>query len=183
MATWERIGSMEQFWQLAETMEQGFLFAMLTDEVVLERWPLSEEGKKNFRAGERKLLDIRIFNQERELRMFRGNVGGAFRGRALEDGTDARGGRRRSAECRNEEFRDEEFWDEEQYLDIDTERSETLFAREGMVQTAGGGRYRLPLEGFVNAKIRIRNYLDYYEETGQAYVKDWRLTDLFQEEG
>ena len=182
----EKIETMETFWTRAEGMSEGFLFAMLTDEIVFERWPLAPDEKKAFPEKEGKLLDIRIFNEERELRMFRGDIGGRLRGRMQEEtGRTSDTGE----DCHMEQAFDTgedsdtlEYFDEEQYLDIDSACSRELFAREGKVQATGGGRYRLPLAGFENAKIKIRNYLGYYEETGQAYVRDWRLVSLFQEE-
>ena len=39
----ERIETMEQFWMQGETVEDGFLFAMFTDEIVWESWPLEPE--------------------------------------------------------------------------------------------------------------------------------------------
>lgn len=140
----EKIGTMEMFWTQAETMWEGFLFAMLTDEVVFERWPLAPDRKEAFRKKEGKLLDIRIFNEQKELRMFRGDMGGTLRGRVREDKERA--------------LDKSEYFDEEQYL-------------------------ALPPAGFTDAKIKIRNYLAYYEETGQAYVRDWRLAGLFRERG
>ncbi len=92
----ESIETMEKFWQLSDQIKQGFLFAMLTDQIVWKRWP--------------------------------------------------------------------------------------LFQKNSLVRATGGGCYELPLKGFQDAKIRLRNYLGYYEESGQAYVRDWRLTDVFQEE-
>lgn len=166
----EMIETMEAFRALAQEMSEGFLFAMLTDEIVFERWPLEPEEKKSFWEKEGKLLDIRIFNEKKELRMFRGDIGRAFSGRLLEDDGEV-------LEASSE------YYDEEQYLDIDSKRSAGLFAREGKVRATGGGCYRLPLSGFENAKVRLRNYLGYYEKTGQAYVKDWRLVKLFQEKG
>lgn len=163
-----KIETIEAFWQKAEAMTEGFLFAMLTDEIVCESWPLLPEEKEHFREKEEKLLDIRIFNEKKELRMFRGNIGREFFGRMLED--------------EKENLDETEYFDEEQYLDIDVKRSAGLFCREGKVKATGGGCYRLPLAGFEDAKVELRNYLGYYEETGQAYVKDWRLVKLFQEE-
>lgn len=140
----EKIDTMEAFWAWAETVPEGFLFAMLTDQVVFERWPLAPDGKEAFRKKEGKLLDIRLFNEQMELRMFRGDMGGTLRGRVRED--------------KERDLDLSEYFDEDQYL-------------------------ALPPAGFANAKIKIRNYLAYYEETGQAYVRDWRLAGLFQEKG
>lgn len=163
----EKIETMEQFWSCADGIERGFIFAMLTDEILWERWPLEPDRKKFFQEKERKLLDVRVFDREREVRISRSDAGREFQGRSLNDQKET------------PEFQD--YFDEEQFLDIDDKRSEELFAREGKVQATGGGKYRLPLSDFRNAKLQIRNYLGYYEESGQAYVKDWRLRDLFQE--
>lgn len=163
----DRIETMERFWLCAEKVTEGFVFAMLTDAIVWKHWPMSPEEQKDLQQKEEKLLDIRIFNKEKELRMFRGDIGRKFRGRMLED-TEA-------------VLHGQEFFDEEQYLDIDDRRSAGLFAREQKVQATGGGCYDLPLSGFADAKVKIRDYLGYYEESGQAYVKDWRLVDVFQE--
>lgn len=163
----EKIETMEQFWLRADEIDKGFIFAMLTDEILWENWPLNPEGKKLFQEKEGKLLDVRVYNSKREVRVSRSDIGREFRGRSLNDEKDVPD--------------KQDYFDEVQYLDIDDTASEMLFASEGKVQATGGGRYPLPLPGFKNAKIRIRNYLGYYEETGQAYVKDWRLKDLFQE--
>ena len=163
----EKIETMEQFWSCADGIERGFVFAMLTDEILWERWPLEPDDRKTFQEKEGKLLDVRIYDTESEVRIFRSDVGRKFQGRSLNDRKET------------SEFQD--YFDEEQFLDIDDTRSEEMFAREGKVQATGGGRYHLPLSDFRNAKLQIRNYLGYYEESGQAYVKDWRLRDLFQE--
>lgn len=163
----EKIETMEQFWSCADEIERGFIFAMLTDEVLWESWPLRPEGRKLFQDKEGKLLDAHVYNSKREVRIFRSDVGREFRGRSLNDEKEAPD--------------KQDYFDEVQYLDIDDKESEKLFASEGTVQATGGGKYHLPLPGFRNAKIRIRNYLGYYEQTGQAYVRDWRLKDLFQE--
>ncbi len=165
----EKIETMEQFWLSADEIERGFIFAILTDEIFWEKWPLKTDRKKLFREKEKKLLDIRIYNSKREVRIFRSDIGRKFQGRSLND--------------EKEVLNHQDYFDEEQFLDIDDIRSKELFAREGKVQATGGGRYPLPLPDFRNAKLRIRNYLGYYEKSGQAYVKDWRLMDLFQDSG
>lgn len=163
----EKIETMEQFWSCADEIESGFIFAMMTDEILWENWPLEPKERKLFHEKEGKLLDVRVFNSKGEVRISRGDIGRGFQGRSRDDEKDKPDA--------------QDYFDEVQYLDIDDTKSESLFAREGKVQATGGGQYHLPLSGFKNAKIRIRNYLGYYEETGQAYVKDWRLKDLFQE--
>lgn len=163
----EKIETMEQFWSCAGEIGKGFIFAMLTDEIIWESWPLEPDARKMFQEKEEKLLDVRVYDSKREVRIFRSDIGRAFRGRSLND--------------EKETPDEQDYFDEEQYLDIDDKASEKLFVSEGKVQTTGGGKYHLPLPGFRNAKIQIRNYLGYYEESGQAYVKDWRIMGLFQE--
>lgn len=164
----ERIETMEKFWQLADQIKQGFLFAMLTDQIVWKSWPLSDTDRGDVQKRQDKLLDIRVFNCEKEARMFRGHVGGVLKGRLADD---------------TRELLDwQEYFDEEQYLDIDDVESVDSFQKNNRVKATGGGGYELPLKGFKDAKIRLRNYLGYYEESGQAYVKDWRLMEVFQEE-
>ncbi|MCI9147394.1 MAG: hypothetical protein HFG73_03870 [Hungatella sp.] len=163
----ERIGTIDKFWMQAALVTDGYLFAMLTDEIVWKRWPLGQTELKSFQEKEKKLLNIRIFDRDREVCMIRGDVGRKLQGRIQDD---SRG-----------DLKEQDYFDEEQYLDIDMKRSKELFNREGKVQATGGGQYELPLSGFENAKVRIRNYLGYYEESGQVYVKDWRLAEIFQE--
>ena len=111
----ERIETMEQFWMQGETVEDGFLFAMFTDEIVWESWPLEPERRESLRQRERNLLDIRIFNSAKELRMFRGDVGRDFRGRLAED-TEAA-------------LEEQDYFDEEQYLDIDGKVQKSCLGR------------------------------------------------------
>ena len=111
-----KIENMEQFWLCAEEVTEGYVFAMLTDEIVWKHWPMSQEEQKKLQKKEHKLLDIRIFDKQRELRMLRGDIGREFQGRMVED-TEAI-------------LHEQEYFDEEQYLDIDDPRSSELFARE-----------------------------------------------------
>lgn len=163
----EKIETMERFWMRAAEIKDGFLFAMLTDEIVWERWPLASDQQQDLQRKERKFLDIRLFNEKQEIHMAWSDAERKFLGRLIEDAEEA--------------FDCPDYFDEEQYLDIDSLRSQELFDREQRVYATGGGCYKLPVSDFHDVKIRIRNYLGYYEESGQAYVKDWRLTGLFQE--
>lgn len=163
----ETMENMDAFWKYVEKMTEGIIFAMLTDEIIFEKWPLAPREKEDFREKEHKLLDVRVFNEKKEIRMFRGDIGRKLQGRVQDDEKEA-------ADTID-------FFDEEQYLDIDSVRSKELFRIKGKVAATGGGCYRLPLEGYADAKIKIRNYLEYYKPTGQAYIKDWRLVRLFQE--
>lgn len=154
--------SVNEFLDKAESMTEGFLFAMFTDEIWLEEWPSSEEKKKEFCNKGDLLLEARIFNTAMEMKLFRGDIGKRnFRMRIRDDS--------------------KEYFKEEQYLDIDTVCSEKIFREGKQVKATGGGVYHLPLSDYNDIKIKIHNYIDYYEETGQAYVSDWRLVEFFQE--
>lgn len=158
-----KITDVEGFLKKAAEMPEGFLFAMFTDKVWVDEWPMSEDKKRKFTEQEPLLLEARVFSEGREDKLFRGDIGRVFYWRCIED----------SAET--------DYFDEEQYLDIDEKRSKAVFEKSHEVQATGGGRYFLPLADYKGAKVLLRNYIDYYEQTGQAYVKDWRLVRFFQE--
>lgn len=161
---YEETEKAERLLEGTEDMRNGYLFGMYTDIIVFEKLPLTEEQKEDFVNRKDKLLEARAFCKEKEWKLFRGDIGKkCFSLRILED------------------IGNMDCYDEEQYLDIDEKRSNELFEREQKVCATGGGIYKLPFPDYRNVKIKIRNYIAYYEETGQAYIRDWRLTDLFQE--
>lgn len=148
----------------AGDIRAGYFFAMYTDAIIFEKWPLTEEQKEAFEIRKNRLLEARIFDEEKEWRLLRGDIGKEmFILRSLEDAENM------------------DYYDEEQYLDIDEKRSKELFEKEHKVRATGGGIYTLPFPDYRNVKIKIRNYIDYYKETGQAYIRDWRMADLFKE--
>ena len=51
-----------------------------------------------------------------------------------------------------------------------------------VVQSTRGGRYKLPFHKIHNAKVKITHYIDYYEETGQASLEDWRIVKIVEGE-
>ena len=136
-------------------MEQGentrFIVA-LTDEYIVDNLG---RIKELLSEKEEKVLEIRVFNKEKEYKLFRPQAGDDFKERIrLDDG---------------------EFYDEVQYLDIDTKVS-----TPNAVYTTGGGKYNLPLQRINDAKIRIRYYLGKYDKTGQARICDWRIVELME---
>lgn len=157
------MNSLELFREKTKDIK-GYVVASLTDEYIVDNWPMmhaSLEGK------EAKWLEVRVFNAENEIKLFRTSIG-------KEDFY--------MREIANEKAKPEDAFDEVQILDIDTLRSKSLFESVGEVFTTGGGKYFLPLENTIanmeNAKVRIRYYLDKYEKTGQARICDWRLVDF-----
>lgn len=127
------------FWK--ETLEEiegkdFWFYAVLTDQVILERWNV-EQYKEMIEKQERKILELRLFSEEVEYKLFRGDVGEkAFYYRVLPEEP------------------------EDDYIE------ENHYRKENREQ-----------------KIVIRNYISYYEKTGQAYVTDWRFVKLTTERG
>ena len=144
--------SLELFRQKANEIK-GYVVASLTDEYIVDTWPMTHTGKED------KWLEIRVFNTQNEIKLFRTSIGNEkFLVRVIE----------------NEDKKPEEALDEVQILDIDTKRSKELFANTGEVYTTGGGKFFLPY----GEMVRVRYYLDRYEATGQARICDWRLVDF-----
>lgn len=152
-------------WKQKIEIKNGYAVMMFTDRFEVEVYPFSKQIEKHLmECFEDKLLDLRVFNENAEYRIFRGDAGKAFRFR-IQDDTG------------------EEYYDDEQYLDIDEARSLESFQKGKIVRATGGGYYKLPLETFYGAKVRLRNYLAYEEDSGQAYIKDWRLLGFYLETG
>ena len=147
----------EDFYRECEAIhENGWMIAMLTDDYLVERWPGSS------RPDPEKLLELRIFDANMECRLFRGDIGQEFHYRKLSDQDDR------------------DTFDEVQYLDIDSRASEKE-PGEYVIST-GGGRYHLPLENTKDVRIKVRYYLDQYEQTGQARISDWRIVEFMEGE-
>ena len=104
-----------------------------------------------------KLLDIRAFNDRAEVRLYRDYFGNPFNKLVVISDED-------------EGFSD--YYDDEQFLDIDLRRS--LDRGNDKVIATGGGVYSLPFIPTKDAKVIIRNYVD-YDEDGQAFIKAWRV--------
>lgn len=138
----------------------GFFTASQTDRYILGKWP--EDAEK---IEEKKLLEIRLFNREKEVKYFRSDISKDFVLRIIDDTVNGlQNGRDYS-----------DYMDEEQYLDIDTKQSAKTFSESHEVLTTGGGRYYLPTDRIENVKVKVRTYFDRYEKTGQARVFDWRI--------
>ncbi len=141
---------------------QGWMIAALTDKYIVDSWPMNREI--DWESEEVKVLEIRVFNADKELKLSRSDIGRDFTQRKLP----------------NSDLTDEESYDEIQYLDIDEDKSKRC--PDGMVYTTGGGKYSLPLKKIKNSKLKIRYYLSKYQESGQAVIKDWRIMELMEGE-
>lgn len=144
-------------------IQRGYAIIMTTDRFVADEYPLSTQNKEYLKSNIEKLLDMRIFNEHAEYRVFRGDIGRSFMMRFKQD-TEG-----------------EDYYDDEQYLDIDESRSAPGFQKGKQVRATGGGYYALPLDSCKGIKLIIRNYLGYRDGSGQAYIKDWRLLGFYQE--
>ncbi len=149
--------NVNEFLQISSDMT-GYILASLTDEFIVDTWPMNKyalDGKED------KILEIRIFNTSKEERLFRSDISKDFIHRTADDiGKD--------------------YFDEYQYLDIDTNLSSNLDGN--IVMTTGGGIFNLPVSVKENAKIKIRYYLDRYNDTGHVKLSDWRLVDFISGE-
>ena len=141
----------------SERIQRGWIIAALTDEYIVDKWPLTKDildGK------DEKILEVRVFCDNGEMRLSRLDIGKDFFNRNIFD---------------DEEVRDH--FDEVQFLDIDEKVGKS---GGGRVFTTGGGSYNLPVERITDAKIKIRYYLGKYAKTGQAIVEDWRVVEFME---
>lgn len=146
-----------------QKIDKGYLYATFTDQIYILKWPLSLKDEKIIEQSFEKMLECRIFNAQMEYRIIRATIKRDWKKRFIED--------------ESTEDNTEQYYTEQQYLDIDS--TKTKITEEGLqLTTTGGGHFTLPVnynKKPVDIKVKIRNYLGYYEETGQAYVRDWRI--------
>lgn len=137
---------------------RGFGYiAMFTDSFV-GGW-LNDEGKlangKQYNYD--KLLDMRVFNDNTELHIYRGSIGDKLKCRLACD----------------DNLAPEYYFDEQQLLDIDA--NATANSKSGMIVSTRGGEYRLPISSDNEDAVVLRNYISYDDETGRAQITDFRI--------
>ncbi|WP_044975909.1 CRISPR-associated protein Csx19 [Ruminococcus sp. HUN007] len=116
-----------------------------------------------------KLLEMRIFNADCEIKYSRPDINQEFICRIIDDHCF-----KSKLESLTDEFEKDfknRILDDTQFLDIDTTKS------SGKTYiTTGGGEYSLPIEDA--KKLKIRNYID-YSENGIAEITDFRIVSIF----
>ena len=138
--------------EAANMSDKACYTAELTDRYLIGRWSQKQEIDTD------KLLEIRVFDQEKEVKLFRRDIGEKFHCRTIVDKSD-----------------DPDRFDVLQLLDKDGSKS-----RGTHYYTTGGGEYEFSVTDteLKYPAVRIRYYLQYYPETGQAYIADWRCVDF-----
>ena len=130
-----------------------------------------------------KLLEIRIFDADSELRLYRSMIGQDFSFRIADDQT-----LRDHLSSQSESFLQDEKahrMEQIQVLDADTanyppwKNSETDAFGSRLLRTTGGGTYNLPIRDDQNAVIVI-SYI-HYDNQGVASIADTRLAGFCNE--
>ena len=167
MSTWEEF-------KREVVQIEGYVVAALTDKYIVDYWP--DMRASSLDGKEDKLLEIRVFSEKEEWKLFRTDISKEFRMRYLSDeaAVDANGNKLDKMEA-------------SYYLDVDTDRSKGIFEKDGKVFTMAGGKYYLPVDNssknkMEDVKLKLVYYLDRYEATGQARVSDFRLVGIGKEE-
>lgn len=151
-----KINNKEDFQAEINNISQGNAIIQCTDKLIVDTIPGNINWDDVYKHG----IDIRIFDKSKEIRFFRGTIADDFVVRKKTD----------------ENLTEDNHYDEDQFLDIN-DKCEKV---DGKVQAIGGGKYGLHLNNIRDAKIRIRNYISYEEDTGMAYVSDWRCVEFLE---
>lgn len=151
-----------------DRLSRVYYAATLTDVFILGTWGDTEFVRLKKKSQYSKLLELRIFNEHAELKVWRSDIGSKFQVRILDDRTALDS----SSSMKNNITSVPDYFEEVQLLDID--RKESKSAND--VRATGGGAYSLPDHIFVmnNPGLIVRHYFDKYEKSGNAYIRDWR---------
>lgn len=158
----------------------GYVMAQCTNQFILKKIEKPENVQEIldmetlFKYG----FDIRIFGKKGEGRFFRGSIDQLFRFRFVYDPEENEGFQNASNSAASYDYDNYcDYYEEEHFLDIDTKLSNE---KEKKALAIGGGEYDLPIKHYLDAKIRIRNYLKYDKQTGMAAVSDWRCVEFIE---
>ena len=155
----------KEFIESAYSLENAWIIAALTDQYIVDQ--KSETCLRTLEENAEKVLEIRIFNNECEYKLFRTDIGKPFTCRVIKE-----------EDIEKEIIEGNNFFDENHYLDIDNTKP---LDTEGRVTTTGGGKYKLPIDIKSRPTIRVRYYLGKYPESGQARIEDWRIIEFIGE--
>lgn len=134
-----------------------FFVAQYTDKFDIGIW------NKNVIENTNKLLELRVFDKDKEWKLFRSDIGKDFSYR-FQGEEDNKG-------------EGVDYFDEIQLLDIDI----TISSKDSReMYTTAGGKYKLPkdISDLDRAAIRVRHYFGVDNESGQAFIRDYRLVDF-----
>ncbi|MCR5530872.1 MAG: hypothetical protein K6F26_03375 [Lachnospiraceae bacterium] len=135
--------------------KSGNVFVVITETDCFSVRLFSEFDLNGWNAE--KALDIRVFDEKKELRIFRDYIGNEFHD---------------EVELCDSILKDKySIYDDYQFLDVDLKRTNS---ESGRIRATGGGEYCFPGTPNKQSKIRIKNYVD-YDDNGQAYIVAWRL--------
>ena len=165
----------KEFFENCSDVKEGFIFAICTDKIICDHWPLKGTAESEY--DENLVLEIRVFNEEKEHKLFRGDMSKEF-GYRLKDDSDGENKLPEGVE---------DYYDELPYLDIDTtKKPEQDKAGLTKVRATGGGEYHVPIDAVVDALeyavLKVRHYISKYPETGKAFVSDWRCIGIYKNE-
>lgn len=148
--------------------DQIYYAATLTDMFRLGIWEDDESRKLITQPLSIKLLELRVFNKDVELKAWRSDIGSQFQVRIIDDRPEPNTIMNNDSDAK----RNKDFFEEVQLLDIDRNRS----GSSNNIKATGGGCYSLPEHIFKmkNPGLLVRHYIDRYEQTGNAFVRDWR---------
>jgi hypothetical protein len=137
--------------------DNTFFVAQYTDKFDIGIW------NKNVIENTNKLLELRVFDKDKEWKLFRSDIGKDFSYRSQGEEDNKGEGL--------------DYFDEVQLLDIDITKSSK---GKKMMCTTAGGKYNLPkdISDLDRAAIRVRHYFGVDNESGQAFIRDYRLVDF-----
>ena len=137
--------------------DNTFFVAQYTDKFDIGIW------NEDIIENTNKLLELRVFDKDKEWKLFRSDIGKDFSYR-LQGEDDNKG-------------EGVDYFDEIQLLDIDTKR---LSKDSRKMCTMAGGEYNLPkyIDDLDRAAIIVRHYFGVDNESGQAFIRDYRLVDF-----
>ena len=137
--------------------DNTFFVAQYTDKFDIGIW------NENTIENTNKLLELRVFDKDKEWKLFRSDIGKDFSYR-FQGEEDNKG-------------EGVDYFDEVQLLDIDTSKE---CKKSELMKTTAGGEYNLPkdISDLDRAAISVRHYFGVDNESGQAFIRDYRLVDF-----